>query len=185
MPRFRLAEWLVLTNPDSAHVVLNHIEPNTLLDRQNMARYKLVRTIANDRLGIAHESPDDILAARDFFYINNTSDSLLAIVHLYTGRVQEDLGQSKEALESYLTAESTLKNTPGNSYWKGRIDAHIAELYHDDRDYVKSATYAEQAIRHFGDSGEALGMANAYNLLGFNHKLEGDNDFCPGNGLET
>jgi tetratricopeptide (TPR) repeat protein len=168
------AEGLVLISPDSAAVVLDMINPDALNDRENTARYRLIRTITNDRLGIPHESPDDVLAARDYFASNKTTDSLLSIAHLYVGRVYEDLGQPEKALESYLSAKSTADNTTSNHYWKGRINYHIGSMYHNYSDYLQSANYIEQAIPCFTESGNSMYVAHCYNLLGRNHKLAGD-----------
>jgi tetratricopeptide (TPR) repeat protein len=167
----RRVEELVMINTDSALVVLNGIEGRNLRDRENRAKFRLLQTITNDRLGIAHESADDILAARDYFVSEAASDSLLAIVHLYVGRVYESLGRSEEALQSYLTTAPHLDNTPNNFYWKGRVNYHIGELYHYDSDYAHSSRFIGRAIQCFIDCGDTLNAAHAYNLQGFNHRF--------------
>jgi hypothetical protein len=79
-------------------VVLASIKRGDLHDDESLAKFQLLQTITNDRLAINHESADDILAARDYFTGKATSDSLVAIVHLYVGRVHEGLGRSEDAL---------------------------------------------------------------------------------------
>lgn len=122
---FHMLGDLVFVDPDSVSVVLNGIQRDDLRDLESRSKYDLLRTIVDDRLGKVHQSTDDILSARDYFIRSDASDSLLAVAHLYTGRVYEDLGEPEKALESYLIARAHSKNTTGNLRLKGRIAYNI------------------------------------------------------------
>jgi tetratricopeptide (TPR) repeat protein len=171
-------EGLIFANLDSAQVVLNGIKQGDLSDKGNWATYRLLQTIMNDRLEIQHESLDDILFARDYFVNSSASDSLLVIVHLYTGRVYEDLGEPERALESYLLAKSLVDKTHDNNYWKGRVYYHIGEVYYYDFDFTHSILFLEQAIHFFNASGDSLNIAHTYNLQGINYELQGEYDYA-------
>lgn len=172
---FRRVGDLVFVNPDSAAVVLDGIRRDDLGDDASLSRYDLLRTIIDDRLGILHQSSDAILSARNYFVeVGNTSDSLLSIVHLYTGRVYEDMGEYEKALESYLVARTHSENTTANLHLKGRIAYNIGYLYRNDGDYAHSSLFLEQAIGYFNAEGDILNTAHSYNLLGANHTVSGN-----------
>jgi tetratricopeptide (TPR) repeat protein len=171
-------EGLMFTDLDSARVVFGGIDPSNLSGRENLARYRLLQTIMNDRLAIQHESLDDILFARDYLAASSASDSLLAIVHLYTGRVYEDLGEPERALESLLLAKFHIDNTENNNYWKGRVYFHIGVVYNDDFDFTRSISFVEKAIHYYSEAGDSLDVAHAYNLQGFNYTLREENDMA-------
>jgi tetratricopeptide (TPR) repeat protein len=166
---------LVFVDPDSASVVLNGIRREDLRDDDSKSRYDLLQTMIDDRLGNVHRSPDDILSVRSYFIGSDASDSLLTIVHLYTGRVYEDLGEYPKALESYLEARTHAEDTAEN-HLKGRIFYNIGNLYHNDYDYAHASSFLEQAIPHFNAIGDTLNAANTYNLLGANHTVSGSVD---------
>ncbi len=172
--RLGKTESLVFTDIDSALVVFESIGREKLSGNENLARYNLLNTIIDDRLGKTHLSSDDIGFAENYFADSSAPDSLLAIVHIYAGRVYEDMGQTERALESYLMAQSHADDTENNHYWKGRIAYHIASLYHKDFDYSHSSVFLNQAIRYFESCNDVINMAHSLNLLGRNHLLSGD-----------
>jgi tetratricopeptide (TPR) repeat protein len=169
-------EERIFTDLDSALIVLDGIQREDLQDKANLARYNLLLTIADDRTGKTHTSLDNILAAEDYFTGSSASDSLLAIVNMYVGRVYEDLGQSETSLTSYLVAQSHVDNTEGNDYWKGRIAQSIGILYYNDFDYTHASSFFDSAIKYFNDSRDTLNVAHSYNLLGANYLLSDNHE---------
>lgn len=104
------AERLVLSNPDSAFQLLQTIAPSKIKGSYELARFGLLHTVAEDKLGIVHKSEENIDRAVDYYEMHPASDSLLGVVFYYLGRVQEDLEEPHKALESYFKSKSCFES---------------------------------------------------------------------------
>ncbi len=169
----RKAETIVFSNPDSALLLLKDIEAGDVSGAENRAKYALLLTIANDRSGIAHESPDDILSALDYYAEHDSPDSLLGIASFYLGRVYEGMEQPEMALESYLKAKPYFTTATGD-YWQGMLSFRIGYLYYRDKDYSRAALSLDEAVRHFSRSNDSLNLAHTYGFVGTNYLLQGE-----------
>lgn len=156
--RIRRAEKLVLTKPDSALMMLNGIKVCDLRARRSLAKFRLLRSIAENRLGIPTESPEDIAAAQKYFSRIVASDSLQAVAYLNLGRAYERAGQPREAFVSYLSAEFSVNNTSDNRYWKHQIYYRIAYLYFHYFDNEYSPDFTEYAVDYLNNSRDSVAM---------------------------
>lgn len=167
------AETLVFSNPDSALMLLRNIDISKIAEPEDQARYSLLLTIAQDKTGIVHKSIDDINIALAYYEKASTPDSLLGVINYYLGRVYEDMGEPREALESYFKAKSYFENN-NSCYWLGRIFYNMGYLYYYDGDYNHAASFLEKAIDQFSLCKDSLSVAHTYNLIGANYLLLGD-----------
>ena len=117
---FRQVESVMNKRPDSAMVLLETIQNPERLPERDWAYWALLTTQAKDKLYIRHTSDSVINRVVDYFdgfsFFRYRHEKALA--YFYKGRVHEDLGDVKKALEAYLKASDFVKGT-GDSLVSG------------------------------------------------------------------
>lgn len=90
-------------NADSAIVMLNAINRDSLWGNDNKFYFDLLKIRANDKAYIAHTSDSEILSVINYFE-NHDFNNLLPVAYYYGGRVYSDLGDAPQALEYFQKA---------------------------------------------------------------------------------
>ena len=103
------AEQLLEERPDSALTIIRSIDPSTLHDDEDRARYRLVYSEAAyyNRMGVDNDS---LTAPLYNYYLNNTENHPLRARAMYQhALVKYNQGENAEAMYSLLEAEKSLK----------------------------------------------------------------------------
>ena len=119
---FRQVESVVNDHPDSAMVLLESIQNPERLPERDWAYWALLTTQAKDKLYIRHTSDSVINRVVDYF------DGFIFLAYFYKGRVHEDLGDVKKALEAYLKASDFVKGT-GDYKLTYLIESYLGDIY--------------------------------------------------------
>ena len=90
-------------NADSAIVMLNAINRDSLWGNDNKFYFDLLKIRANDKAYIAHTSDSEILSVINYFE-NHDFYNLLPVAFYYGGRVYSDLGDAPQTLEYFQKA---------------------------------------------------------------------------------
>ena len=127
---FRQVESVVNDHPDSAMVLLESIQNPERLPERDWAYWALLTTQAKDKLYIRHTSDSVINRVVDYFdgFIFFRYRHEKALAYFYKGRVHEDLGDVKKALEAYLKASDFVKGT-GDYKLTYLIESYLGDIY--------------------------------------------------------
>ena len=127
---FRQVESVMNKRPDSALVLLESIQNRERLPERDWAYWALLTTQAKDKLYIRHTSDSVINRVVDYFdgFIFFRYRHEKALAYFYKGRVHEDLGDVKKALEAYLKASDFVKGT-GDYKLTYLIESYLGDIY--------------------------------------------------------
>ena len=127
---FRQVESVMNKRPDSAMVLLETIQNPERLPEKDWAYWALLTTQAKDKLYIRHTSDSVINRVVDYFdgfsFFRYRHEKALA--YFYKGRVHEDLGDVKKALEAYLKAVDFVRGT-GDYKLTYLIESYLGDIY--------------------------------------------------------
>ena len=129
-------------NADSAVVMLNAINRDSLWGNDNKFYFDLLNIRANDKAYIAHTSDSAILSVINYFE-NHDFNNLLPAAYYYGGRVYSDLGDAPQALEYFqkaLDCENINSNTMAVVY------SQMAEIYSNQKVFDLAIPAYKKAI---------------------------------------
>ena len=103
------AEEIMEQHPDSAYMLLNGIDKETLSTKKEKARYALLMSMALDKNYIDTTTFDVLQPAIDYYLDNGTPDEKLR-TYYYQGRIFQNRGDEDNAINTFAKA---LDNTVG------------------------------------------------------------------------
>ena len=166
---FQEVETIVNERPDSALALLETIErPETLPERE-WARYALLSTEAHDKNYDLHSS-DSTINQVVAYYDKNGNSHQKARAYYYKGRVYNDMGNLKEALDAYSFAEHHVERTSDYRLMylifsqMGTIYAYQEMIPETFDAYKRAAKAAELAHDSIAMSFSQSYLARAYSL---------------------
>ncbi len=129
-------------NADSAVVMLNAINRDSLWGNDNKFYFDLLKIRANDKAYIAHTSDSAILSVINYFE-NHDFNNLLPVAYYYGGRVYSDLGDAPQALE-YFHKAIDCENI--STYTEAVAYSQIANIYDNQKIYDLAIPTYKKAI---------------------------------------
>ena len=140
------AEQKLMTNPDSALILLSQIPESDKLKGEEQALYCLLYTAAKFRL---YESQSDsMISIAVGYYEKNGTDAQKMEAYYYMGCVAEDMKDAPRAQDFYRKALEAGKEVENNSL-SGRIASRIAMLYTHQYLYKTALPYYEKALEYY------------------------------------
>ena len=141
-------------NADSAIVMLNAINRDSLWGNDNKYYFDLLNIRANDKAYIAHTSNSAILSVINYFE-NHDFYNLLPVAYYYGGRVYSDLGDAPQALE-YFQKALNCENI--NSRFEIVAYSQMAGIYHKQKVYDLAIPTYKKAIELNAKNNNTLGI---------------------------
>lgn len=99
--KMNIAEHILNTQPDSALILLNSIESESLDGKKESARYSLLKSMALDKNLVDTTEFDVLQPAIDYYLKNGSADEKLR-THYYQGRIYQNRGENDSAMYSFL-----------------------------------------------------------------------------------
>lgn len=163
-PILHQAEALMEAYPDSALALLDSIPFPEKHSKEDYATWCLLITQARDKNYVEHISDSIITVAVNYFEEKNMP-SRKAWSYFYLGRIQSDLGETDEALKSYLKANTYAESLTNNGL-KGRIHENTGVLYWNHFIYDKAQNMYQQAYTYYKADKDTVGTLYILMKLG-------------------
>ena len=155
-------------NADSAIVMLNAINRDSLWGNDNKFYFDLLKIRANDKAYIAHTSDSEILSFINYFE-NHDFNNLLPVAYYYGGRVYSDLGDAPQALE-YFQKALDCENISEFNHLKGKISSQMGQLFINTHLFNHAREKFKDAINIYISTNDSLSLIYNYNNLGTTYK---------------
>lgn len=155
-------------NADSAIVMLNAINRDSLWGNDNKFYFDLLNIRANDKAYIAHTSDSAILSVINYFE-NHDFNNLLPVAYYYGGRVYSDLGDAPQALE-YFQKALDCENISEFNHLKGKISSQMGQLFINTHLFNHAREKFKDAINIYISTNDSLSLIYNYNNLGTTYK---------------
>lgn len=140
------AESLLDQRPDSALIFLNKITPKSL-SGEDYARYCLLMTQARDKNGLPLTSDSLISAAVEYY--NDKSDlHAKAKTYFYAGRVNQDMQNSKQAMEYFLRAADFAEEYGKDNKLLYLTYYYLGDLYFNENLYDSALKMDRKALHY-------------------------------------
>ena len=159
-------------NADSAIVLLNAINRDSLSSNDNKYYFDLLQIRASDKAYIAHTSDSAILSVINYFE-NHDFNNLLPIAYYYGGRVYSDLGDAPQALEYFQKA---LDCPNINSHTQAVAYSQIAGIYNRQNIYDLAIPAYKKAVELSENNDNIIGVIHNSKGLGNIYFKEDNND---------
>ena len=163
-------ESYIRQHPDSALNALRRIDASHLGSKANRGHYSLLYAMALDKNYIDTTDMSVIQPALDYYDADSDPDHCMQ-AYYYLGRIQQNAGNSADAMQSFTTALDISKRSEDN-YFKGLINSIISDLYSSKYSSKEALFYARQAFECFSYTPDTL---RRWILLGRLAVCYGDN----------
>ena len=150
----KLAEEIVMDNPDSAFALLRDIPIESAHTPWARARLSLLKTIAENRTGVWICDDSLVLKAYHFYQWFGKKENRMKTFY-YKGLVEHNKGDYIKACQSFLQAEQ-LSQEEHDSHYLGLIYRHLSEIFTENYDYVRALEYGEKALAAFNEKKEKI-----------------------------
>lgn len=167
---FDRAEALMYTCPDSAYSLLDSVRGKEFASDADRARFSLLYTQAQTKVHDGNKSEERVRFASDYYDRYGTVREK-CLSSFYLGFVQADKHRYKQAMYSYMKAESYLPELD-DDYLKGLLYGRMGELYRSYYDahkaleeYTKSLMFFKKANRHANVNFVMSDIAELYSYL--------------------
>ena len=140
------AEQKLMTNPDSALILLFQIPESDKLKGEEQAQYCLLYTAAKFRL--YETQSDSMISIAVGYYEKYGTDAQKMEAYYYMGCVAEEMKDAPRAQDFYRKALEAGKEVENNSL-SGRIASRIAMLYTYQYLYKTALPYYEKALEYY------------------------------------
>jgi len=164
------ADDLIMSNPDSALIVLTNIDTTRLRSPEQRARYSLLHTMAIDRAG--KDTTDyGLIRYASEYYSNHGSSIEKTRTLFYEGRLHFNNQDYTSAQMLFLRALKESENT-ADEWLKGMINYFLADTYTKNHLNAEALEYSLSSYNHFMLYGDSKYVDNALYLLGVaNHNV--------------
>jgi len=163
------AEYLMEHQPDSALMLLDAISITNLGVAEN-AEYLLLLIQAKDKAGKDITADTVIFAVRDFF-VKEKNDEKAALSCYYAGRVLEEQGNAKAAMQAYLEAETMARTLKNHEKLKGLIETHTGNLYYGRIETNEAINHYRKAADYFKRAEDNVNEMFSINAIGCSHLI--------------
>lgn len=163
-------ESYIRQHPDSALNALRRIDASHLGSKANRGHYSLLYAMALDKNYIDTTDMSVIQPALDYYDADSDPDHCMQ-AYYYLGRIQQNAGNSADAMQSFTSALDISKRSEDN-YFKGLINSIISDLYSSKYSSKEALFYARQAFECFSHTPDTL---RRWILLGRLAVCYGDN----------
>ncbi len=157
-----LAEYLMESRPDSALIVLNAINTETLGGNKDKARYALLKSMALDKNYIDTTSFDVLQPAIDYFLRNGSADEKLR-TYYYQGRIYQNRKNNDSAMQSFMRGREYCGQASDTLTMANLLVAQGTILYTTYKfdDFIKVNIEAAKLYKELGRHDyEILSLAN-------------------------
>ncbi len=137
------AETLLEQHPDSALILLNKIVPSSL-STEEYAHYCLLMTQARDKNGLPLTS-DSLISIAVEYYNDKKDLTTKAKAYYYAGRVNQDMQNTKQAMEYLLRAADFADNSKDYKL-QYLIYYYLGDLYFNENLYDSALKMDQQAF---------------------------------------
>lgn len=172
LPILDIAESLMEQHPDSSLSLLNTINLNDISANANKARYALLKSIALDKNYI--DVDDDSLTSIAVAYYSKHGDADERLTaYLYNGRVHKNAKDYEQAMNDYLHAEESVKDSDNNIII-GRLYTAKSVLYNiifDAQSAIEQSRLASKYFLQGGDTSRFLNSVNNFAIIMNNNSL--------------
>ncbi len=163
--RLTAADSLMRSAPDSALMIVDAINRDSLTDEADRAYRDLLLTQARYRCYITATSDSDINRALAWYRAHPADREKLTRAYIYKGAVMEELGHPDSAMLYYKTAEATA--APDDYFNLGYSKMRIASLYQDQISQDSVAIIRlKQAIHYFDILNDTNYLISCFGDLG-------------------
>ncbi len=142
-------ENMMCEKPDSALILLQSIDKNTLNSERQKALYALLLSQAFDKNYIDITNDSIISVAVDFFVDNNngnTNEKFLSLYYL--GRIYYNAGTYDKSILAYSKAEQLIEEIEDN-FTKGLLFTQLGFIYEQYYDYTKALDAYKQSYGYY------------------------------------
>lgn len=163
------AETLIMSHPDSALLILESIEKETLKKDKDRARFGLLYTMALDKNFMKPQN--DSLINYSVKYFTKKQDKLQQLKsEYYRGRVLYHHEEYSKAMVNFLKTKEIAEQEEKDFYWAAMACRGISDIYLKYANYQDNLEYSKKALEYFRKSGEQpylnyslLDLASAFN----------------------
>lgn len=166
------AETLLEQHPDSALIFLNKITPNSL-STEDYAHYCLLMTQARDKNGLPLTS-DSLISVAVEYYNDKKDLETKAKTYFYAGRVNQDMQNTKQAMEYFLEAADFAEDGKDNKL-QYLIYYYLGELYLKENLYDSALKMYQQSFNYSEHLNNKDYMVYALRNIAFAYSGKGDN----------
>ena len=145
--------------PAHADSLIKRIDPNSIRNKRQKARYALLYTAAEYKNYQPFTSDSLIMEAVRYYSISRNIEYRF-LSYYYLGCVYLDMGQLKDASVALVQAE-WLVDRIDNDYWKGLLYARLGDIFGESCDYNKKEEYYLRAETCFEHAGKELHRLDA------------------------
>lgn len=172
------AENIIEANPNKALSLLDSIIIPENLKKEQYNDFLLLQIKAKDKAN-KDISKDTIIFEVKNYFIKNNNSYKIAMASFYSGRVLEMQKKYKEAMSTYIEAESYANKVSGNEYLKGLIQSYIGYLYYNQLLQDEALVRFKQAAEYFNKADNYKNEAYSFRDIGnsFFLKKEVDSAF--------
>lgn len=139
-------------NPAYADSLIKRIDPNSIRNKRQKARYALLYTAAEYKNYQPFTSDSLIMEAVHYFSISKDYEYRF-LAYYYLGCVYLEMGKVKDASVALAQAE-WLVDKIDNDYWKGLLYDRLATIFIESCDYEKSKQYFSRAENYYDSAGK-------------------------------
>lgn len=166
------AESCMEQHPDSSLIILNSVNLNEISTKANKARYALLKSIALDKnyIDVTDDSLTSIAVA--YYCKHGNADERLK-AYLYNGRVHKNAKNYEHAMNDYLHAEESVKDSDDNIII-GRLYTAKSVLYNiifDAQSAIEQSCLASKYFLKGGDTSKFLNSVNNIAIIMNNNSL--------------
>jgi len=139
--QLNIAEITMNDKPDSAMYMLNRIDINSIINRQDKAKYALLYSMSLAKNYIFSEN-DSIIKIASNYYKKDSKSRYYCLSEFYYGEILQNRGEDTEAMIKFLSiidAAEELKDY----YFLGLLYSDICDLYTTQCDFDNTLKYAK------------------------------------------
>ena len=159
--------------PAYADSLIKRIDPNSIRNKRQKARYALLYTAAEYKNYQPFTSDSLIMEAVNYYSKRDNIDCSF-LSYYYLGCVFIEMNRLIDASVALAQAE-WLVDKIDNDFWKGLLYDRLAFILNESFDYEKSKEYYSQAVTYYGRAGKE--RHRLYALFNVSKTLIDENNF--------
>ena len=173
------------TSPDSALVLLQKVDLNSVIGKKERAQYALLYSQALDKNFIDLQNDSLINIALDYYMYHGSDEDKLHSLY-YRGRIEQNRGDWISAISFFLRAQEYVSDLT-DFCMAGMLYAQLGRVYSEYYDYPKALKAYENALEYYKESGIEKYIRFAYFDIALIHINMHDGKYQEGEGvmLET
>lgn len=166
------ADAVMSSTPDSAKLILESIDINTIPSRRGKAKYALLLSQTYDKCYIDVDNDSLICHAVDYYSGHGTNIDK-AKTYYYYAIVKYNASDFEAAIKNLITAREYVEKTD-DSYLKGLIYSYLGSLYYDQFSFDEAVHAYSCAATAFDDADNKPNLLYALYNRGLALSMAGD-----------